>query len=290
MAINYLYSNYIHWSGSGPTWKVSFDKATRPVKSFYEETVNTAEIIWAEKQGDIHLCYSGGLDSEYVLAVFQSIGMKITPVIMQTQYNKHDTNYAYKFCKERNIQPIIIDLDFDKFVDSGKFLEIASNNKIAAYHVPANLWLTSQIDGTVLTGDSDPHLFLQNKKWFLDEIEPIYSQFKYFKDNNIYGTPFFLSYSIEQMLAFLVDPTIKQLVNNEIPGKTGTYSSKVHVYNNQDKFKLEQRQKQHGYELVEKSPIFNHPDIQLVKSWKDKWWGSSNHEYFDLIEKLTWTK
>ncbi len=32
-------------------------------------------------------------------------------------------------------------------------------------------------------------------------------------------------------------------------------------------------------------PIFNHPDIQLVNSWKYKWWGSSNHEYFKLIER-----
>ena len=125
-----------------------------------------------------------------------------------------------------------------------------------------------------------------------DEVEEyeISNLLSFFKKNNIHGTPFFLSYTSEQYFAFLSDPTMLSLARNEIPGKTGSYSSKVHVYNNQNRFKLEQRVKKHGYEIVEQSPIFNHPDIQLVNSWKDKWWGSSNHEYFQLIEGLSWTK
>ncbi len=248
-------------------------------------------MVWAEKQGNLFLCYSGGLDSEYVLAVFKSLGMPITPIIMRTQYNDHETQYAFKYCDENSITPVVIDLDYDKFVESGEFLKIATEYKIAAYQLPSNLWLTTQIDGTVITGDSDPHLFLHNdNKWYVDEIEPVYAQFEFFKRNNIHGTPFFLSYTSEQYFAFLTDPTMVALARNHIPGKTGSYSSKVHVYNNQNRFKLEQRVKKHGYELVEQSPIFNHPDIQLVNSWKDKWWGSSNHEYFKLIESLSWTK
>jgi hypothetical protein len=286
-----LYDNYLQTSGNGPTWKVEISNPSRFIKSYYEETVNVAEILWSQKQGNLFLCYSGGLDSEYVLSVFKSLGMPITPVIMRTQYNHHETQYAFKYCDENSITPVIIDLDYDKFVESGEFLKIATEYKIAAYQLPSNLWLTTQIDGTVITGDSDPHLFLHNdNKWYVDEIEPVYAQFEFFKKNNIHGTPFFLSYTSEQYFAFLTDPTMLSLARNEIPGKTGSYSSKVHVYNNQNRFKLEQRVKKHGYEIVEQSPIFNHPDIQLVNSWKDKWWGSSNHEYFQLIEGLSWTK
>jgi len=255
-----LHSNYLKSSGNGSTWNVEISSPVRPISSYYDETVAVAEIVWSQKQGNLFLCYSGGLDSEYVLSVFKSL-------------------------------PVVIDLDYDKFVESGEFLKIATEYKIAAYQLPSNLWLTTQIDGTVITGDSDPHLFLHNdNKWYVDEIEPVYAQFEFFKRNNIHGTPFFLSYTSEQYFAFLTDPTMVALARNHIPGKTGSYSSKVHVYNNQNRFKLEQRVKKHGYELVEQSPIFNHPDIQLVNSWKDKWWGSSNHEYFKLIESLSWTK
>jgi len=285
--MNHLRNNYVSWNGNGPTWSVSFSKATRPVKSYYEETVEIAELVWSEKKGDIFLCYSGGLDSEYVLSVFTSLGMNVKPVIMKTQYNYPETKYAFKYCEERNITPIVIDLDYDKFIHSGEFLEIATKTKCSAYQYISNMWLTSQIDGTVITGDSNPHMLLgKDGKWYINEIEPTYAQFEYFKQNNIYGTPFFLSYSMEQYLSFLVDPTIQKLANNEIPGKTGTHSSKVHVYNNQDKFKLEQRTKLTGYELVEKSEIFNHPDMQTVNSWKDKWWGSHDNEYHSFIESV----
>ena len=286
-----LYNNYIRTSGNGPTWNVEITNPSRSIKPYFDETATVAEMIWAQKQGNLFLCYSGGLDSEYVLAVFKTLGMPITPVIMRTEYNHHEIQYAFKYCEENSITPVIIDLDYDKFIESGDFLKIATEYQIAAYQIPSNLWLTTQIDGTVITGDSNPHMFLHtDSKWYVDEIEPVYTQFEFFKKNNIHGTPFFLSYTSEQYFAFLTDPTMQQLANNQIPGKTGSYSSKVHVYNNQNHFKLEQRVKKHGYEIVEQSPIFNHPDIQLVNSWKDKWWGSSNYEYFELTERLRWIK
>lgn len=284
--MNLLHNNYITSSGSGSTWNVEITGPSRPTKSYYEETVIAAEMVWAQKQGELHLCYSGGLDSEYVLSVFRTLGMPIRPVIMCTQYNHLETRYAFKYCEENSITPIVINLDYDNFIESGKFLEIATETQCSAYQYIANMWLTSQLDGTVITGDSDPHLFLENNKWFVDEIEPTYTQFDYFKKHNIHGTPFFLSYTAEQYLSFLADPTIQRLANNEIPGKTGSYSSKVHVYNNQNKFQLEQRTKLTGYELVEASPIFNHPDMQLVNSWKQTMWGSCNFEYYSLLYRL----
>ncbi len=281
-----LHNGYLNWSGNGPSWDVGISAVTRPVKSYYEETVIVAEMIWAEKQGKLQLCYSGGLDSEYVLGLLLSLGMEVEPVIMRTKYNNHEIKYAFKYCEAHNIKPTVIDLDYDKFIESGEFLKISESINSSAYQIASNMWLIAQLDDTVITGDSNPHMFLQDSKWYVDEIEPIYTQFAFYEQNNVKGTPFFLSYTSEQYLAFLTDPTIQKLANNEIPGKTGTHSSKVHVYNNQDKFVLEQRTKLTGYEVVETSPIFNHPDIQLVNSWKDKWWGSCNFEYYSLIDRL----
>jgi hypothetical protein len=79
---------------------------------------------------------------------------------------------------------------------------------------------------------------------------------------------------------------MKKLANHEFPGKLGTNSTKVHVFNKDSGFNLEQRVKQHGYEMVEKSDIFNHPAIQTVISWKDKWKGTSDHQYHKVVAKL----
>lgn len=279
-----LLDNYIRYSGSGSTWQVEIYPPTRPVKSYYEETVLAAEMIWEAKQGKIHVCYSGGMDSEYALSVFLSLGMDVQPVIIRTQYNDHDTKYAFKFCEERNIKPVIVDLDYDKFVTSGEFLQIAESTQCAAYQYMATMWLTKQIDGTVITGETDPHMFLHTDgKWYIDEIQPVFDHLKYYELHGIHTMPYMIRHTPEQFLSFLIDPTMLKLASNQLPGKTGSYSSKVHVYNNQDKFKIEQRVKQNGYEVIEKSPIFEHPDMQLVRGWKDSKWGSSNFEYNELI-------
>lgn len=284
-----IYNNYLRGKGHGPTWTVEIDPPSRPVKSYYEETCIAAEMIWAQRQGPLQLCYSGGLDSEFVLSVFLELGMEIEPVIMRTQYNHHETKYAFKFCEERNLSPTIVDLDYDSFVESGALLEIAKEIKCAAYQIPCNMWLCSQLDGTVITGNDPPHLIKKaDGQWYLDEEEIIHSQFAYYKKHNIDGTPFLLSYTPELMLSFLTDSTMVELGNDRIVGKLGSNSTKVHVFNNNGgAFKLENRIKQHGYEMVEQSPIFKHPDIETVCSWKDIWKGSSDHQYHDVVEKLS---
>jgi len=282
------YNNYLRGSGHGSTWQVDIDAPTKTVRSYYEETVTAAEMIWAQKTGKLQLCYSGGLDSEYVLSVLMKLGMEVEVVIMNTAYNHHETKYAYKFCDAHNITPTVIELDYDNFIKSGKMIEIAESIQCAAWQIPANMWLAGQLDGTVITGNDPPHMILKaDNQWYLDEEEIIHSQFTYWKKYGIYGTPFLLSYTPEQMLSFLVDPTIEKLANHGFPGKLGTNSSKVHVFNNGTDFNLEQRVKQHGYEMVEKNEIFNHPDIQTVMSWKDKWLGSSDHQYHQIVKQLS---
>jgi hypothetical protein len=281
-----IYDNYIYGTGNGPSWHVKIRPPVRPVKSYYEETVIAAEMLYEQKRGKIHVCLSGGMDSEYALAVLQSLGMEVVPVILRTKYNAHDILYAFTYCLDHKLTPLVIDLDFDKFVESGQFLEIATSTNCAAYQYIATMWLTSQIDGTVVTGETDPHMYLRDGKWYIDEIEPVFNHLTYYQMHDIHTMPYFVRHTPEQFLAFLTDPTMQKLANNQISGKTGSYSSKIHVYNNQDVFKLEQRKKQNGYELVETSEIFQHPDMQLVKSWKDKYWGSSDFEYNYLINTL----
>jgi hypothetical protein len=284
-----IHNNYLRSHGNGTTWCVEIDPPTQPVRSYYEETKRACEMIWSQKVGKLQLCYSGGLDSEYVLSVLTAMGMEVEVVIMRTAYNNHETKYAFKYCEAKNITPTVIYLDYDKFVESGQLLEIAESIQCAAWQLSSNMWLASQLDGTVITGNDPPHMKLNptDNQWYLDEEEVIHSQFNFWKLKGIHGTPFLLSYTPEQMLSFLIDPTMEKLANHGFPGKLGTNSSKVHVFNNGTDFNLEQRVKQHGYEIVEKSPIFNHPDIQQVISFKDKWLGTSDHQYHDVVAKLT---
>lgn len=284
-----LKDNYMQSSGNGPTWCVEINAPKRPVKSYWEETKIACEMIYEQRQAPLQLCLSGGLDSEFVLSVFLDLGIEIEPVIMTTQYNYPETKYAFKFCEEKNITPTVVNLDLDKFIDSGKMIEIAENIKCCGISIPTNMWLISQLDGTVVTGNDPPHMKYNNNDnlWYLDEEEIIHSQFNFYRQNNILGTPFLLSYTPEQMLSFLLDPTMELLANNGIPGKLGTNSTKVFVFNNKSNYNLEQRKKLTGYEEAWKNQkLMDHPDIKTIHSWVNKWLGTSDHQYHDVVEKL----
>lgn len=292
--MNFLHNNYMRSSGNGDDWCVEIDPPTRKVKTYFEESLIAAEMVYEQRNGPMHITYSGGLDSEYALSLFLKLGIPITPVIMNMTLpdrtdNSIETTYAYKFCESKNLTPKIVDLDFNNFVDSGKLVDICLTAKCCRPELAASFWLAEQLDGTVVTGNDPPHLKLNSgdNLWYLDEEEFIHSQFTYWGKKGIDGTPFLLSYTPEMMLSFLIDPTIEKLANHEFSGKLGTNSSKVYVFNNGSDFNLEQRTKRTGYENFYEHDFFKHPDIQTVISWKDKWFGTSDHQYHKVVEKLS---
>jgi hypothetical protein len=70
-----------------------------------------------DENTDLLVAYSGGMDSEYVLKVFVDSGLPITPVIVRTPLNPIEIQYAFKFCKDRGLKPVILDLTFHEYMD-----------------------------------------------------------------------------------------------------------------------------------------------------------------------------
>jgi len=98
--IELVKDNYMTSSGNGPSWKVNIQPPNKKIKSYFEETLEVAEYIYANKTGKLHLLYSGGLDSEYVFNVFLKLGFDFTPVIIKlSNYNQHDLKLRLIFVK-----------------------------------------------------------------------------------------------------------------------------------------------------------------------------------------------
>lgn len=285
-----LFNNYMRSSGNGDTWHVDISPATRQVGSYFEETIKTLEYVYENKEGELFVLYSGGMDSEYVCECLLHMGIKFTPVIvvLKPNYNQHDIKYALDFCERKNLKPILYDVDYDKFVESGKIVEIATNMRSCSFRMPATMLPMTEIDGFFLLGNDPPYMRLNNGVWQLEEEEVIHSIFNFYKHYNIKGCPFILSYNPEMMLSFLKDPTMEQLAHHQIPGKTGTNSTKVNVFNNNNgSFTIENRQKYTGYEFVLNSEIFNHPNIQMLESFRPKWNGCFKVDYDVIVKHLS---
>jgi len=279
-------NNYIQPAGTGDTFTVSITAPLDKFDNYFIESCKAAEEIYSQKQGNLYILYSGGLDSEYALSIFLSMGMKVTPVIarMNTDYNSHDFKYANDFCSAKNITPIIIDINLEEFVKSGKILDIAKSIKSNIYHYSTTAHAISKLDGTIICGDCEPHVRNnENGTWSVDLYEYDYALVNYFKNNNINGTPHFNCYTPEMMFSYLNSTRIKELVEHKHPGKLGSHSSKGFVYNEHSNFNLTIRPKYHGFELVETSELFKH---EIFKEFdKLPWTGVYHKEYYSFMKQ-----
>lgn len=312
--------NYLRGSGTGATWHVDIDPPKRKVKSYFEETLLTSEYMYANKTGKLLLMLSGGLDSEYVFRVFQHLKFDFTPIIVRftgnnytDDYNIHDTKHAFALCDKYSVTPVVIEFDVDKFVQSGELFELMHKYRCGAVGIACLFKVVSSLDGFVVYGNDPPYLRLNNGVWQLEEEEKIHSILRCFKDLNLQGCPFLLSYTPEMMLSFLLDPKIVDLANNRLPGKTGTNSSKSYVFNNGSGFNMEHydfskaekllkdgsfyhapvnntpRIKLHGFEVVARQPWFRNNEEVLKNFSRDtnRYPGCYKENYHDLVKRLS---
>lgn len=259
-------NDYFIGSGTMDTWSVKLSPCTRTPLSYHEELLFNARFIKDSTKDKIYLMYSGGIDSEYTLEIFLSLGIDITPVIIKLNPNYNDKDYstALAFCESKSVKPIVIDIDFDNFVKSGQFKKIADQTDTPVFQYPVIFDAASRLDGVVLMGSDEPHFARLNDSWVFDEMERIYTVSRWYEATGIEGTPAFLNWSAETLLAFQNEQLVMDLFNNKWPGRMGTNFLKSKIYN--QAFDIKSREKLDGYELIRQSEIFKHPDIQEVLS------------------------
>jgi len=289
------YKNYYTIQGTGINFNLNISKCSRAVGTYQEELINNAIFLKENTKKDIYVFYSGGLDSEYIIKIFLSQKIKITPIIvsLEPNYNSFDISYAIDFCKYNDLKPIIINFDFDNFVTSGEFLEVARSANCIVYQYPVFLKLSKTLDGTIIFGSDQPHLCKDDNSdtWYFDERERIVSVwYNWYKNQNLDGTPSFLNYNPETLLSFLYEPRIKDLVSNKIKGRKGTSSSKLMIYDRHFK-DMRSRSKYDGFEIIRTSKIFSHPDIQMIRTdpmdYSIPHNGYFKISYNSLLKKLT---
>jgi hypothetical protein len=298
--IELLKHNYMRGTGHGKDWQVYIDPPKRKVKSFYEESVEAIEYIYANKTGKFQVLYSGGVDGQYVIELLRQLKMPYDVTIIHIKdgegrlLNGHEIVYAHEYCKSRNITPNIYDLNFTEFVESGRMLEIAQSVTCCSIALPGTMHVSSQLDGFKILGNDPAYLKDINGVWTVEELEYSHGLLRFFERNQINGVPFFLQYTAEMELAFLLDPAVKDLVDRVDPSRKGSNSIKSIVFNRGSDFNIPvydtatSKKKYTGYEKIYNSDFAKqHPNLVIYNELRAKWNGEWYIPYHDLIEKLS---
>ena len=150
---DWLTTNLLGRKGTNEPFKVTI-KPVKFDKIAYQDAVIRAAKEIGTLSDKIFVALSGGMDSESVVRIFHSAGVKIHPIIVSFSGNNLERQYAFRVCEELKIEPIVIDMTNQDIL---KYYILMSNfvDMVAVHSLPT---IRAQIyakehGGILVTGD-----------------------------------------------------------------------------------------------------------------------------------------
>jgi len=279
---------------------VKFGKVNKVPGSFREACITSAEEISArccELNKTPLVMYSGGIDSEVIAASFIAAGknFSLAHVKYGPDYNRHETEYVYRFCDRYKLDLKQFEVDPIEFfsrastipnavADNARLIELQLitdiTDKIKDLYFPI-----SDHPGVVLYRDNP--ILSKASKWYWKDYEHLSAYYFHCMRKNIDACPSFYHWSPEIILAFLLDPMIAKLVNNDPYGKITIRTTAAPLYKKTfPEFNFEDRPKYRGFEYIPKT-LINNLNRQLnAKTFYDRHSGQA-YEYNELIRMIS---
>lgn len=82
----------------------------------FEDASKEAALKIANKNENIFISLSGGLDSEYILVLYHHLKIPVKPIIITFKANELESSYAFHICKKLSITPIVIKITNEDFL------------------------------------------------------------------------------------------------------------------------------------------------------------------------------
>lgn len=196
-------------------FKVTINTFPVNYTSLEDACIKRAKKIYCDHKR-LYLSYSGGLDSEYVLKIFNKAGVPIIPVIISTEFNKEEVEYAIKYCKNNNIDYRLIELPAEKFIEKLYYKTYAKGLYTLLGGVPD--LVHDYFGGTVITGspsfscDEDPNML---------EI----CEYELYEHGG-------------NVINFMFDPEILCAIAIELDPKVSTQEAKIKMYGLEPRSKM----------------------------------------------------
>ena len=162
----------------------------------------------AEAKGRVvEVLYSGGLDSEIILIHCLRNKIPVRAMTMRLlvngfAVNTHDLYYSEKFCRENNVEQVILDFNADTFFGNGDHIPYLAPYKIATPHVATHYWLFEQCSSFPVIG-GDYNWPWYDKLILSPQRHPFACYSKFLEDNSIDGIGGMVNHSLEANIQFI---------------------------------------------------------------------------------------
>jgi len=129
-------------------FEVFFKSILRHPGSLREEVNATVQLIAKSASTPLAVALSGGIDSESICRSLLEQEIDFVVFIMQfdNKYNDQDIEWAFKFCTQHNIDPIVLNVDILDFMEKGTKLYIDQGYQSHEVFRYLQLWLMEQAE------------------------------------------------------------------------------------------------------------------------------------------------
>lgn len=238
--------------------------------------------------------YSGGLDSEVVIAAFLQSGedFSIGHLRYLPEFNYHDTMWVYRFCRANGLQLKEFEIDPIEFFSKTETFETAvkDNARLIQMQLVTHLMDTVKDEYYPILGNGEPYLFRENpdpldySRWIFKELEYMMPWYNHAMNNNIQSCPGFFQWNPEITVSFLLDPVMVNLISNKLTYKVTSRSSKYTIYKNAfPEYELQPRKKYTGYEMIPRDIITRLNRNLNYYTFYDKH-SCQEYEYYELLD------
>jgi hypothetical protein len=254
-------------------WWVRYGRCPRPVFDWRTECVLGAKEISSTFQSDVVLCFSGGIDSQVMVAAFVQAKVKFRVAILRfaNDLNIHDISWAVVFCEEHGIPYEFYELNLADFFESGEMLELATETRCLSPMLPAQMKVMAQVSrsgGVPILGSAEVYLKREKGVWRMSERERIASLYRYLVLHQMRGVPGFFQWNPEMIYSFLIDPKVKNLVSNKMVLHGSTWFAKHEIY--AQHFDILPREKYTGFEKIMKLDAKHRPHLEKAFADSDE--------------------
>lgn len=157
----------VDWDGKCPRDRVEnlrleFTQKASAIPASWEAACDATALDIASKYDNLYVGMSGGADSEHIADILYRNKIPFTPIIIEwvgfatiaEDQSNVENQYAYYWCKKRNITPIIMRLGRDIFTD-GSYETILNKIKPRLQYGATMMYVSQEVErlgGNLVTG------------------------------------------------------------------------------------------------------------------------------------------